>query len=352
MILLEYIAIVIITLHTLLSFHISCHVFKAMRLSTGISCYGGTTKKYNVTVNGPPQEKCIRQRFNATQALARQTRFVFHMWDYNEEIAANATTFLVTLRNPVDRLISNYRYSHPANCVPTERKGLRPYGCHILNDPLYNNTQSNRYKTWRVCFPDPGIEEFAQSVMSPYPETLFQNNTLVQQQQLQWPCRKRARDMFLGKWAVNRGYPAPHMFYNYQHYSNKTVNKFPDKEVVAVRTSHEWEDMVALDKSLGGAGVFPHKGRHVSHGSETYAPSPVSSEAYQKMCCILHDEIREYLRLLTLAINFDDATKQETEEALRRKCAIDDIPWHDWHSECQKKIDDDDDILLRSTDYQ
>lgn len=43
--------------------------------------------------------------------LSYQTNHLIHMWDYNETKIQEATSFVVTLRNPVARVISAYRYA-------------------------------------------------------------------------------------------------------------------------------------------------------------------------------------------------------------------------------------------------
>jgi Sulfotransferase family len=55
--------------------------------------------------------RCIDHKFPDPKAvLAHQTKHYFHIESYDELELATATSFLVTLRNPVDRIISTYRY--------------------------------------------------------------------------------------------------------------------------------------------------------------------------------------------------------------------------------------------------
>jgi hypothetical protein len=119
----------------------------------------------------------------------------------------------------VDRVVSNYRcYSHPINCnIPQcrlRRGAVRPWGCKALEhlkDPL-----SPDVRLFQHCFPSPGIEDMAQSVMSPWANTThFANTTLswTQQQKRLW----LARQFIQGSYKI---LPSPHMRYNYDYYRN------------------------------------------------------------------------------------------------------------------------------------
>jgi hypothetical protein len=313
------------------SVHIGKTGGSSLREATGIQC-----------LNFKDPEACINRLFSSDQKLARQTRHVFHMWGHDEPLIRNATSFLMTLRNPVDRIISTYRFSHPENCQSHHQNQIHePYGCNLLKTWAKSGKPKmtpHANKLYRVCFPSPAMEDFAQSVMSPWvPNESFGNLTTAQQQE----CRSMARSLVKGE--NNRG-AAPHMEYNYEYYVSKTIQRFPQTEVFAVRTTHMWEDVVALDRLLGGSGKFVNHGRAISHGSEKFYSSPVSKEAYGKLCCVLEHEIYLYLDALKRSINLDALTKLESEEDLRQKCQVS-TTWMNWRQMCRQRLEKDDGYL-------
>jgi hypothetical protein len=184
------------------------------------------------------------------------------------------------------------------------------------------------------------MEDFAQALLRPWNRGGFDPSMSIEQRR---HCRYLAREMVQGYGTKGS---APHMHYNYAYYAQLSVWKYPSKEVFGVRTEHEMEDIRALDELLGGNGNL-RENTEVSHGSESYAPSPLTTEAYQKLCCVLEMELAIYQDLLERVINLDEATKLEEMNNLRNKCGIT-TPWTQWRLECQKKLRTDLKILKPS----
>jgi hypothetical protein len=289
------------------------------------------------------QQRCVNSRFTSDQRLAIQTKSVFHMWAKDTNHMAEATSFLIPLRNPVDRIVSTYRYSHPGNCNDQTRSQA-PYGCHA--EQYMNKKGSEQYLLFKTCFASPAMEDFAQSVKSPFSSTHFLHNQTLPKVKISGEkmqqCRKLARDVVNGSYLS----PAvPHMHYNYDYYLQDSVWKYPDKEVLIIRTEHEMDDLIALDQQLGGSGKdFQRQQQHqknvVSHGSEHYQPSPLTQEAYHKLCCVLEKEIDLYFQVLDRAINLETSSKQSSAEALAQKCGVRST-WSEWRSNCQAELQDD-----------
>mgnify|MGYP005856585679 CR=1 FL=1 len=325
------------------------HVGKAggmtLRRATSLRCRLRTKETRNQT--DAELEPCMMQLFSPNATLPRQVRHYFHMYAYQQEQLERSTSFLFVLRNPVDRIISTYRYSHPENCPQNKSiSATTSWGCHVAKF-LKERPRSQGYEEYSVCFPSPAMEDFAQSVMSPWKDrssVILPNNktkTYTFQQQLK--CRQLARNLVEGQ---GRERPNPHMKYNYLYYQKKTLDAFPEKEIFGIRTEHEWEDLMALDKSLGGTGVFPNRGNAFSHGSESYAPSPLSNEAYQKLCCVLNADIAVYQNILDHVLNLDETQKRECMEDVKQKCGIT-SSWGEWRKECQIQLDKDQEELKR-----
>ena len=105
-------------------------------------------------------------------------------------------------------------------------------------------------------------------------------------------CHRIARGLLAGKSMDNI---IPHMEFTYRHYVSNTILKFPEKEVFGIRTDHQFEDMEIVDKWFGGKANLWNRNNPFSHGSEHFAPSPLSAEATKKLCCTLWNEIEVYL---------------------------------------------------------
>jgi hypothetical protein len=83
------------------------------------------------------RQKC-RDRMNANNTgLSLQTQAVFHNKDYNSTAVKEATTFVITLRNPIDRFHSVYRFSHPQVMYCPKKQGSISQLQKALNPFVY-----------------------------------------------------------------------------------------------------------------------------------------------------------------------------------------------------------------------
>jgi hypothetical protein len=76
-----------------------------LRSRLGLTCNMQRTKTEKEITD------CIDKRYDKDDLLARQTRYYMHMWAYEKGDLEKSTSFLYTARNPVERLISTYKYS-------------------------------------------------------------------------------------------------------------------------------------------------------------------------------------------------------------------------------------------------
>ena len=126
------------------------------------------------------------------------------------------------------------------------------------------------------------------------------------------------------------------MYYNMHHYTVETIDEYPDKEVLVVRTESLWKDVKDLDIMLGGKGTFGEiEGTRDSHGSEHYKRSNTtfSTSDYGLLCCALSNEMDLYRRLVELAVNLNTAAKQHTIASTTRKCGF--STWDEMMSVCR-----------------
>jgi hypothetical protein len=253
------------------------------------------------------------------------------------------TSYVVTLRNPIDRLISAFRYNHPEGC-----KHLGG-DCGTSNQ-LKGGKNARMTLAYQSCFPTLNMELFAQSAMSPwdYVEKWNTTENADRANTTTFPkaCLPLARDMIKGKRrpAYNL---SPHMYFNYEYYAEKSFDQFPHKEVFGVRTTNEWEDIIHLDLLLGGSGNFTNKGESHFHGKDKtkpFTPPPISTEATHKLCCVLWKDIAIYLKLWERVLNFNQTLKQENEASLRAQCGVSNS-WSEWTTQCKAHLEQDEKLL-------
>jgi Sulfotransferase family len=100
------------------------------------------------------KEECARQFQGEESSLSKATVGILHCDKLRPRFSIkNATTFLYSLRNPIDRIVSWYQYMHPENCFAD-----RPSAACNLKQAT-NPWGVNFYST---CFPD--VNDFARSI--------------------------------------------------------------------------------------------------------------------------------------------------------------------------------------------
>eukprot|EP00581_Thalassiosira_minuscula_P015638 CAMPEP_0183732988 /NCGR_PEP_ID=MMETSP0737-20130205/39887_1 /TAXON_ID=385413 /ORGANISM="Thalassiosira miniscula, Strain CCMP1093" /LENGTH=358 /DNA_ID=CAMNT_0025966149 /DNA_START=121 /DNA_END=1194 /DNA_ORIENTATION=- len=268
-----------------------------------------------------------RQYYRPGNLLQRFNIFpVCHMWACQKPKLDSVTSLLWVVRNPVDRIISTYKYGHPENCVryvnhngKNATNGI--FGCRVKGSGLqfYKNCAST-------------LEYFASLA--------FTNSS----QHDEHRCRISAEKFFGGRDQISSN----HAYYNFKYYKTTTIDKYNpvtkwklewnnetnynttiirDKEILVVRNEHMWEDAANLDILLGGNGDF-NTDQKVTHGSEKYHnhTSQISVLGYKRLCCMLHEEIDVFEEIVHLAINLNGSAKVETVREVERKCGIEEYP--------------------------
>jgi hypothetical protein len=126
--------------------------------------------------------------------------------------------------------------------------------------------------------------------------------------------------------------------YNFQHYRDKTIARFPYKEVLVVRMEELWQDLGDLDRLLGGDGTFGDlHGSSITHGSQHHKYHRSISESGAKLlCCALQDEMRIYRDLMNRATNLDKETKLESSLQTVTRCGAE--SWEDLQRQCASLV--------------
>merc|ERR1712086_188136 len=246
--------------------------------------------------NPRQKRKCSNEfnRFNESR-LSKITKTHHHTSTRptNHEWLPKSTSFLFTVRNPIDRAVSAFDMGHPKNTNETNEAVL-----------------SRTVVFYDECFPD--AEVLAM--------TLAKKNHTVVNSWKQY-CYAVGHNTLIGKGHIMH---ASHLLENYESYVSKTSGKYPEREVFVARTEYLWEDLGALNLALGGSSNFTeHVGVKHTHGSEGYkVKSKLSALGRATFCCHLHEENRLYEQLLQSAVNLPAHEKTKSLHILYKDCGI------------------------------
>ncbi|CAB9497343.1 expressed unknown protein [Seminavis robusta] len=252
----------------------------------------------------------------------------------------NYTTFLFALREPLSRIRSAYHFLHPNN---TESVYARMK--HELKTSFYEE-----------CFPTWGdLMQAVDQALSiarhgGIASTGGESNTATTITQSLTFCQNLAIAGLRGEERIVKKINV-HFFFNHQFYADMSMNVFPSTEVFVVRTETLWDDLVDLDRSLGGPGKFKYNGavmnENKNHTSPTTTTSTTASQGEtgaslslrqqedRNLCCVLWEELRLYQIILYRAVNLLPWEKRATMKKLLGICSADGqrskIDWQAWH---------------------
>jgi Sulfotransferase family len=154
------------------------------------------------------------------------------------KILATTDAFLYTIRHPIDRILSWYRYVHPDHC----QVGAPSPSCQAARQWVQH---LNRFvRQLLSCFVT--VTDWAYSVRG----VVYTNGTATSD-----ACRTLARQVQRGQNVSHDGL-GTYLVANYEHYINRTIRDRPNTSVMVVRTEHLWSDVSALDQFLNGTGDF------------------------------------------------------------------------------------------------
>ena len=224
------------------------------------------------------------------------THWQGHMYCYD-----NNDSFLINVRNPVQRMASWFLYEHVRNHEVNYKE--RNYHCGDLM--LFS------------CFDT--FQELAilglQGDRPPSNQKLRVGSNLTQQECSHWA------------WAAVQGnIPASyHNAYNYEWYTHRIFRREKQiTEIFVLRAEHFEDDWTTIDQLLGGTGVFPEsmksKQNSASKKELPVADSSVTNEGIRNLCRALCREIQIYKRILDNAVNLNTDNIAVSMEELRQTC--------------------------------
>ncbi len=193
----------------------------------------------------PFYKQCINHHLGKKEiTLSKLTKITVHMWrPYGNQFqriiqSNNITSFLFTIRNPLDRAVSAFNFEHINN---TDIDHLRHSRWGLEEGMKLKNVFYNQ------CFPS--VEDLAL--------TLARKTTATAESQAHDAhtrdeyCYDLGLKAIEGKGSEMQG--GHHLKYNYRYYWERIKGiQNADMEVFVIRTEHLWNDTDILNQSLGG----------------------------------------------------------------------------------------------------
>jgi Sulfotransferase family len=334
---------------------------------------GETVKKVlrigcEVRKNVAQQAHCWEHDFDVAHEskLSQLVHGYFHYRQMHPRNAALvATHYLYTLRHPVQRLQSWFRYISPINCpIPLEvtRKNNNNNTSSMnvaamLDDPVLNRMMACRNRQTVLDRPDSWEARF----FACFPTLEFMAQGLAVKND-STRCSRMLRHVLNGQGGSGGGDTTTgqdvvgHLAANYQYYHRHTIglsmSSLPsssshanattnnNRTVLVLRTESLWEDLKELDIFLGGNGYFRKEGLRVSHLHKDQQPQhdqhkaeevPVQQVLYKDavvlspqggklLCCEMHEELAIYRELLLRAVNLNATQQRATLAAALELC--------------------------------
>lgn len=266
--------------------------------------------------------KQLKQRFEvissdifvANSTLSHLTKGYMHTVEYNKggpsPVLHEADAFLFNLRHPIDRIIAWHRFENPHYCIDNQTTSKACATMQFVEE--YPHEEGAVF--YVDCFPTPDL--FASAFAT--------TNTLSPE------CIKLAHQVFNNK-ISGPGFSQTPFYYNLRYYSERTIDLFAEKIVLVVRSESVWDDLNGLERQLGGSTRFDTL-------QDSNLESDMRSNAkvdYGPLCCQMIDEMREYSRLLQLALNLDEAAKKDTLTRAVQLCNF--TYWSEMEQTCQQQ---------------
>lgn len=199
----------------------------------------------------------------------------------------NFDTFIVTIRNPIDRMISWFHYVHPKN------NRFTPHFTEIFD-----------------CYEQ--VNDLATNGLEQTPKELN-------------GCQKLARNLISG--SAPSHFENTHITRNYKFYTSELLSQSKNKNIYVLRTEHLSNDWVNTAKDLilkTGTSIEVHEEvQHITHrkGKNPVVTSKdISKKGIQNACFFLCSEIQLYKKLLNRAINLNANDRSESLEDLAKYC--------------------------------
>lgn len=248
------------------------------------------------------KDSCANTRQPRHSSLFKHKGERSHMWAWRCPRTRNVC--LVTLRSPIDRIISWFNYENIAD------DEVRRYAHKIR--PKLVDEYAYRFYHWnnnsQGCFAT--VNEFAENCT-------WTKSAATKQDK----CRQLA-------WNVSRGevFCCFHNGYNYAHYKRgvegwQRQHQNESTHLLAIRTEHLAEDWNGLEDIFGGAeGAKTGNELFKTAVNPSSGSTKLSERGLQNLCRALCPEIQVYKSFLYEAENLDDAQRRTSLQEVISSC--------------------------------
>jgi len=234
--------------------------------------------------------------------------------------SANISSYVVTTRNPVNRLISAFLFYHPANLMTifkSENNSPSRGGFKLPKQSM----QPQNYIVYNCFSSLKFFALFAAGLMPPHllKATLGQKIAENGKNFEYLNCTDIARQAINGS-----EHRMEHLHWNYQKY----IGSMPaSKEVFVIRQEHLWKDWFRLNEKLGEdeSHLEIMKSRLTEdRNKRSYKNLPIKNDLTpyltSHICALLENEIKLYISLLNRAVNLSDEDILESLNDLNKTC--------------------------------
>ena len=257
-----------------------------------------------------------------SSSLSTVARHVTHRVHLEPAPVDDFDAFLLTLRNPLDRIISWYFYLHPH--YPPPKLARHQDGCH------------GYHEFFQECWPT--LQAFTNVGLAPIQSTTTGSSYQTKDSKSQpQPALSRIDNCQKLAWEMATG--QRHCWHNYWNY-NRTYSPLlvvdVPKTIYTIRTEHMWEDWNKLNAMLlqGGNESDRTQQQDLVAKSQT-APEPrihknqfhlvganrtLDVLGRNNLCRALCHEIQIYKQLLSRASNLCDGEREQSLAELFQSC--------------------------------
>ena len=289
------------------------------------------------------RQSCLHQiyRNQATAELAKHVLAHKHLWstlyksipqlpNLMDFAMKNLDTILITTRNPVDRVVSNFNYQRNELVEQYVKKTKSREEKEKIQNSQHKFSGKGMKESFYNCFAD--VRYMAEELVDFF--HLNQNDTNSQSMTLRTTSSNNNivyNNMNCGQLAMSilsfrRAGGLSHYTSNYRWYKQLTIDERPEVPVLVVRTEYLWQDTTNIEVALGGKSSNFMRSHHtMSHGSEKYAVTARLETDLQRkaVCCAIYDDLQAYQDIVLSALNLDKYEKRETMISVYRDCSVD-----------------------------
>jgi hypothetical protein len=262
------------------------------------------------------RNKCLKGLTSKQIYLSQITKQTFHLWRpvIRTKAVTNSTSFLFTIRNPITRIISAFNMEHIDN-IDTSWLKNAPMG------------QEEALKLKQIFYYDcfPTIQHLALILAKKQEAHYFSTGSQ------RHDCFELGRKAITGEGNIRSAHILSHHYghhlvNNYRWYIFHTIEKYPEQEILVIRTEKLWEDIEKLNVALGGQrDDIDEDLKHYAYtydSKEKSVTSGLTQMGKKYICCYLSDENIIFENILKDAVNIDELEKIQYAEELYKDCGI------------------------------